>query len=72
MENWSKLCKAASQENSECSPQESFISGLTFLKLQGIDNLEAATEQEIQTAWHMFVSNQEMFDNFQFLYTPKD
>jgi hypothetical protein len=47
MENWSKLCKAASQENSECSPEESFISGLTFLKLDGINDLEAATEQEI-------------------------
>lgn len=51
MENWSKLCKAASVESSKCSPTESFISSLSFLKMFGIDDLEAATEQEIQIAW---------------------
>ena len=51
MENWTDLCKAATVENSECSPTESFVSGLSFLKIFGIDDLEAATEQDIQTAW---------------------
>lgn len=51
MENWNDLCKAATVENTECSTTESFVSGLSFLKMFGIDDLEAATESEIQIAW---------------------
>ena len=72
MENWKDLCKAASVESSKCSPEESFVSGLSFLKMFGIDDLEAATEDEIQTAWQRFVSNPALFANFKLLFTPKE
>ena len=72
MENWNDLCKAATVENTECSTTESFVSGLSFLKMFGIDDLEAATESEIQIAWQRFISNPTLFNNLKLLYTPKE
>ena len=67
MENWNKLCKAASIESTECSPTESFVSALSFLKLYDLD-LATAPEQEIQRAWQKFVGNNSNYENYKLLF----
>ena len=54
MEQWPSLCQATSNDDPTCS-SSAFISPLSFLSIYGIDDLSAASEEEIQGAWHQFV-----------------
>ena len=63
MIEWPNLCLATNVEDSSCSPL-AFFSPLSFFPQFGIDDLSAATEEEIQQAWHSFVQSSELFDEY--------
>jgi hypothetical protein len=70
MDQWPNLCLATNVEDSSCSPM-SFVNPLSFLSIYGIDDLSAATDEEITIAWDKFVADEQMFDNFADFYTPR-
>ena len=39
--------------------------------MYGVADLEAATEAEIQEAWHEFLQDKVVFDQFKRFYTPR-
>lgn len=56
MDDWKKFCWAKSTLDTSCN-DGAFVSALSFLKMQGIDNLELATQDEIDTAFIKSISN---------------
>lgn len=40
--------------------------------MYGVNDLESATEEEIQEAWHEFLQDKVVFDQFKRFYTPRN
>ena len=71
MPDWKKFCWAKSTIDSSCN-DGALVSSLSFLEMQGIDDLERASQEEINTAFIKSISNQATWKGgLQFLFTHK-
>ena len=62
MPQWKDLCWSKSGEDSSCN-DKAMVSALSFLKAHGIDDVKAASQEQIDKAFYDTISNDKYWED---------